>query len=624
MKSLNDHIAKLATADLKKLAEILEIEKSRDASAQVSKQISTHRGLGAVLASLGSDEYNIFAQACLDEKGVTFSQLESSLRIDSARIEEISVALSRKLLVYVLKNRQRLHNRYDKIIVFREIRDLFNPLGAAHVAKMFRQASDALLGKDWVPAPSSAAPRKQKEKEKALLDYLMSRGGLAPLEEALATLPRNASGETLSRLLDAGTATVVYDPTFPPCALITLAPEAFLSIIQEKRLQSPENPGSSHNHYGFILNMFGVFDAVSTFGLFLTKQREFRKTDMERVMRNIQPLYDIDGSVHTSEMTVRLLLHVMCQINLLKLRGDSVTTTLKPLQNELERPDKILLKIIYQTQNAAVDNPLFASPMALPSLNLISFIMEVLARIEIAGLDYLRSAAAAKLLAESSEDHMTKTVSRLGEFMGEFDNAVRFMHLAGIIKISSGLLGLSDIGRTLAPRLIKFIEPAAGESGNTTRSIYINPDFSILIPRDDISSEDLYHVLTHAEVIKDDVALSVRITRESVLSAYKRGMAQERFIDALSRLSKNPIPQNLSFMLEEWAKQTVRISIRNALLLKSNQPSFIDYLAASKLKHALVERLSPHYAIIDREHLDELLKISQGKDALISLFEDVD
>ena len=622
MKSLNDYIGKLTTPDLKKLAEILDIEKSRDTSAQVSRQISTHRGLGAVLGSLGSDEYNVFSQACLDEKGITFSQLESSLRIDSGRIEEISVALSHKLLVYVLKNRQRLHNRYDKIIVFHEIRELFNPQGAGYVARMFRQASDALLGKDWTPDPSAAIPKKHKDK--TLLDYLMSRGGLAPLEEAMAALPRNTAGETLSRLLDSGAASVVYDPSYPPCALIALAPDSFLSIIQEKRLMAPENPGSSHNHYGFILNMFGVFDAVSTFGLFLTKQREFRKTDMERVMRNINPLYDIDGSVHTSAQTVKLLLHVMYHINLLKPKGDSITATLKPLQNELDRPDNILLKIIYQTQNAAGDNPLFAAPMALPSLRLISFIMEVLARIETAGMDYLRSAAAAKLLAESSEDHMAKTVTRLGEFMGEFKNAVSFMHLAGMIKISSGLMGLSDIGRALAPRLIKFIEPAAGDSGKSSRSIYINPDFSILIPRDDISSEDLYHILTHAEVIKDDVALSVRITRESVLNAYKRGMSQERFIEALTRRSKNPIPQNLSFMLDEWAKQTVRISIRNALLLKSNQPSFIDYLAAGKLKHALVERLSPNYAIIDREHLDELLKVSQGKDALISLFEDVD
>jgi len=60
------------------------------------------------------------------------------------------------------------------------------------------------------------------------------------------------------------------------------------------------------------------------------------------------------------------------------------------------------------------------------------------------------------------------------------------------------------------------------------------------------------------------------------------------------------------------------------MILKANHPSFIDDLCAGKLKHAVVERLAPQCAVINREFLDDIIKLSQGKDAVISLFEEAE
>jgi hypothetical protein len=38
----------------------------------------------------------------------------------------------------------------------------------------------------------------------------------------------------------------------------------------------------------------------------------------------------------------------------------------------------------------------------------------------------------------------------------------------------------------------------------------------------------------------------------------------------------------------------------------------------------VVERLSPQCAVINREFLDDIIKQSQGKDAVISLFEEME
>jgi len=372
------------------------------------------------------------------------------------------------------------------------------------------------------------------------------------------------------------------------------------------------------------MNILSVFDAVSTHGLFLTKQRDFRKIDIERITRGLTTLRDAAGAETRPRESLQFTLRVMYGMGLLKLKGDSAIATLKPVQNELDRPDKILLKIIYQMQNAPDDNPLFSGPPALPPLHLITFTLELLARLETASTDFLRAASQAKFLAEAGDDHCGRILERLGEFRESFEDTAAFLHMTGITRSARGIISLSDIGHAVAAKLVKFSGDTRGRERKEARTVYINPDFTMLIPREDLTSEELYRILTRAEIVKDDVVINARISRQSVLRACKRGMTQEPFLEAITRHSKNALPQNLTFMLEEWARQTVRVGIQNVMLLKANHPAFIDDLCAGKLKHAVAERISPQYAVIHREFLDDIIKLFQGKEAVISLFEEME
>ena len=623
MKTCTDNIQKLAGDDLKRLAGILGLDRTRDAASQVERLLPTPAGLHRVLSDMPEDEYRVFVEACRDEKGVTFGQLETALKIDTGRIEEISVSLSRKLLAFVLKNRQRLHNKSDKLTVYQDIAACFHPRSAAYLTALFQEALGALLRRDEVTVAPLPSPTK-KPRERALLDRMLAGGGIIGMEEALDQVPLKDAVEVLGRLRDAGSIEIINDMHWPPCPLLALTRDSFLSLMQEKRLAEPEKRDSFHNHYAFLLNMFGIYDAVSTHGLFLTKQREFRKIDLERIMRGLGELSGADGEQLPRRDSLQLCLHVMYFLGLIKLKGDSVIATLKPLQNDLDRPDKILLKIIYQLQNASDDNPLFTSPAAIPPLHFLTFILDLLARMEKASTGFLGAAAQAKFIAESGEEHFEKIMARKKELSDFFGGAVSFLHLTGIIRSSRGYLALSDIGHGIAGKLIKFTEPPDRSEKKETRSVYINPDFTLLVPREDLTSEELFHILTHTEIVREDVVISAKISRQSVLRAYKRGMSQEPFLDTIARHAKNALPQNLSFMLAEWARQTVRISIMNVMILKANHPSFIDDLCAGKLKHAVVERLSPQCAVINREFLDDIIKQSQGKDAVISLFEELE
>ena len=126
------------------------------------------------------------------------------------------------------------------------------------------------------------------------------------------------------------------------------------------------------------------------------------------------------------------------------------------------------------------------------------------------------------------------------------------------------------------------------------KTIYLNPDFTMIIPKNEISSEGLYHILTHTEIIKDDVILNTIINRDSILTSLKRGMSNNKFFLTLDKYIKNEIPSNLNFLISEWINQTIHLKIFNATILKTNL-SFIDKIIHSKLKNSIINRISEQY-----------------------------
>jgi hypothetical protein len=192
----------------------------------------------------------------------------------------------------------------------------------------------------------------------------------------------------------------------------------------------------------------------------------------------------------------------------------------------------------------------------------------------------------------------------------------------GVVDYHQGTYFLSEAGADI------FLSPAkspqASRQEQAQKCLYINPDFTILVPTQEVSSISLFHLLTHAEIVKQDVLLHARVSKGSIIKAQKRGMSLRFFMEALERHSKNQIPQNLTFLLNEWSTQTIRIDISLSILLKANHPSFIDELYLGKLKDAIIERISDRHVIISKKYIDDMIKVAQKKDAVISLFMDSD
>ena len=229
-------------------------------------------------------------------------------------------------------------------------------------------------------------------------------------------------------------------------------------------------------------------------------------------------------------------------------------------------------------------------------------------------ITYLKIIISLHTIKHSDRDSLENSLEQLETEFDRFTEAITLLCILGFIHFNDGKIHITDIGTQIK---YKNLDP----SGKTDlkKSIYINPDFTMIIPIDDIASNDLYIILSHTDILKQDVIFHGQISKSSIVRARKRGMTLKQFLDTLQNNAKNELPQNMNFLLREWSEQTIDLLISNAMILKTTHPSFIDEIEVGKLKESIIERISDHYALIKKESIDDIIKLGNKKDAVITL-----
>ncbi len=604
-----DHIKKLGVAERKSLAEILSDGKKADGSI-VAQKLTTPLGLFRVLQSLSDEEYRVFVEISKDASGSTMGQLETTLTLKRELIDAIANTLEKKLLAFVIKNRQHLHNKSDRLIPYEDIRAAFRPIEPSQIRDVYRKLHETArraLGKNQIQIENN-------HNTKGLLDLLVRNGGIASLKELAATIEHKLLTISLNDLIQKKIITIAHTPKPPFDALVFLTPEALENIEWENL---PEK--TSQNHYNLLLNILLLYDIVSTFGLFLTQQGNFRKIDLDRILHALLPIENISGKKAGAGQIFQLCIHLMHRRNMAEIDDNSVHTSLAPVAQYLNQPDTLLFFLIAEDE-AESHHPLLAPPFPVPRRENIQKILELLVSCEQIIPHKAVFTAAADSMQICRCDRIIDIPHTAKALMQDFSHTIQFLHFIGATIASHGRLSLSDIGIALAQKL--KLHPGTSATKSPTKLVYINPDYTVLIPREGLSSREYYMLLSRMEIVKDDVVIHAKITRQSILNAYKREMHIEEFSEALESLSKTSLPQNLSFMLKEWTMQAMEVHISQAILIKVNHPSFLDEMQGGKLHHAILERLSPHVAVIRKDHIDEIVKHARRKDAIIRLFEE--
>ncbi len=103
-----------------------------------------------------------------------------------------------------------------------------------------------------------------------------------------------------------------------------------------------------------------------------------------------------------------------------------------------------------------------------------------------------------------------------------------------------------------------------------------------------------------------------------MLNAFKRGMKAKILTDTLEKYAKNELPQNMTFLIHEWIKQSLNLHVYYGTILEVNHQSFIDELEY-KQPDAVIRRLSQTCAIVAVEYIDDIVKLGEKHKALIRI-----
>ncbi len=627
MKSISEVIKKMKQEDLDVLAGLLNLKKGKD--KDIITSMLSISGLSSLLSRLSSIELELIKIVYNKNESMTFGDIEKNLNIPIPEIERITENLCQKLLITRIKNRQMLTNKLDKIYRLKEISDLLNVSDnekiANHLKKIINNLEFYHRDKDRYSKNQPDFPEFDKLKD--LIELIISSGFIIDLDSVKKIITRKSIDEILAAQMKFSIIKVFYSFEGSSSFYLSLNEEMVPNLIH-KFASGPDTELSVHNRYYAVLNVLNAFDTISTFGLFLTKQNIFRKIDKKRIADSMHSIYAANGDKELPEKCSALSLFFLYELQCLKLNKDIASISLKNLREDLPYPHMIVARMLQAliNYNPSRKNEYFPAPVDPVKFRIISLIINNLIRLESAPPGFLKIVTLSGLKIDS----YARTSELTGQFSREssdFDEILNILSILGIIEIQKGLVMLSDVGQDMLPHMQVHgfnnepIHPVRQKT-EPAKCIYINPDFSLIIPVDDISSSALYHILTHTDIIKQDFITHAVITKSAIVKAHKRGMTSKKFHEQLNIYSKNEVPQNLTFLLKEWANQTTNIKIFQAVLLKANQSSFFDEVMSGKLKEAIIEQISPSHAIINLDYIDEIIKVARKYDAVISIFEE--
>lgn len=616
MKEINEVIKKITPEDTKYLASRLPL--SKKTKKDIITAVTSIGGLHALLGSLDTDTLRVCKTVYEHREGITFVDIQRELKLDLAVIEKACETLSRCLLIYVTKNRQMLTTKMDKAHGIVEI------AGQIHLSEP--KAITDRLHKNFLHLEAQKIDAAfehlgQDKNARDLLKRIASAGCILTLGSALETISARTAEQVISNLIAANMVHLVHGimPEFN--SYLILNERAAPLAAQWASLDDPVRPRVK-NRYFLVHNLLLAFDVISTFGLFLTKQLEFRKIDLKRIADAMIPLRDLNGMELSPEETAQLAMYLLSRMGCLKMNKDIAAVSLAEIRADIERPLAILKRALKAINDEGHIDPNFKPPFDLPSYDYCRTVVKLLTKMKETSYRYFQITVLTGILSEKDKSSFSEAIMSTVLEAERFDTAMNLLCIAGVVDIDEGKISLSDIGRGMAGLMLKTYAPDGPAEEKPV--IYVNPDFTLLIPTHDVSSETLYRILSYTDITKNDIIINAAISRASVVKALKRGMSAKLLIETLASFAKNQMPQNLSFLLQEWSDRTVNVSISHAIVLKASHPSFLDELTAVIAIEGAVQRISPHHAIVRKEHLDDIVKFARRKDAVISLFSQID
>ena len=162
-------------------------------------------------------------------------------------------------------------------------------------------------------------------------------------------------------------------------------PFTTVCIMKEKTLKAflRKNEGSQNatvnNRFNLLNNILHSYDTISSRGLYLTQQHDFRKADFKRVSDSLLPMFDYRGIAADPDDAARLCIMILNRLGTISVKKDVVHIDLTHFDKELSDPDKFRTVALKAALKKNADDTLFTPPYILPTPEELSSLLDYLA-----------------------------------------------------------------------------------------------------------------------------------------------------------------------------------------------------------------------------------------------------
>ena len=176
MKTIDEIIKRIQPEKLREISTIME---ARGTSEQKIKESYMNIfALSRLFRSLSRDELAILKLLYSGNDGISFSDINKTLNIDINSIETASSNLTQLMLGYVIKNRQMLNKKMDKLFCISEVSEVLKTAEYQNISDHLRKIDENLA-----ETKREAPPPKLDDKLKSILKKISERGGVITVDE---------------------------------------------------------------------------------------------------------------------------------------------------------------------------------------------------------------------------------------------------------------------------------------------------------------------------------------------------------------------------------------------------------------------------------------------------------
>ncbi len=167
----------------------------------------------------------------------------------------------------------------------------------------------------------------------------------------------------------------------------------------------------------------------------------------------------------------------------------------------------------------------------------------------------------------------------------------KYLYLLGIVDV-----GYDENGRAcgirLTPNGAELLGILSGRELAGSGHLVVNPDFEVVLFPDKNSHQLVYMMDRFADRELTENLFHYRITPGSLHRGLAEGLSLEDVLNCLAENSRTPVPQNVSYSLESWAKKNGSVAWNGKETLSCDAPEILDRLSLHpQLRQAGFERV---------------------------------